>query len=136
MIYPSIPLSLIASFSRVNAIWRAFDHLIAPGVDGLLFVPVHLADGDLRQVVDGCPVLWEEAWATLDTPVESRSPTVAPETLAARWPALRTLFPHGWRLDSIGLGNSGGELKSIERLSHPSGVRFVQVKSKSKGSRQ
>lgn len=135
MIYPCISLALIASFSRVDAVWRAFDHLIAPGVDGLLFVPVHLADGDLRQVVDGCPVLWEEAWATLDTPVEDPE-NIAADDLATRWPKLASMFPRGWRLDSIGLGNSAGEYKSIERLSHPSGVRYVQVKSKSKGSRQ
>lgn len=134
MIYPCISLSLIASFSRVDAIWRAFDHLIAPGVDGLLFVPVHLADGDLRQVVDGCPVLWEEAWATLDTPLDAPE-SIAPQVITEKWPRLASLFPRGWLLDSIGLGNSGGELKSIERLSHPSGVRYVQVKNL-KGRRQ
>jgi len=135
MIFPLIPLSLIASFSRVDVAFRAFDHLIAPGVDGLLFVPIHLVDGDLRQVVDGCPVVWEEAWATIDSPVEEAQ-DVAATQLAHAWPRLASLFRDNWRVDTIGLGNSRGEQKSIERLSHPSGVRYVRVKSINKGGRQ
>lgn len=127
---PQIPIPTIATFSRVNLVFRAFDHLIAPGIGEVLFVPVSLAEGDLCSVRDGCPMPWEEAWASLDTPVDAALP-VHSETLQADWPKLAALFSFGWKIDSIGIGNSAGEQKSIQRLSHVCGLRFVRIKPSS-----
>lgn len=129
---PQIELALIAPFSRVEVVFRAFNHLIAPGIGEALFVPVHLAGGDLRGVRDGCPMPWEEAWSALDSPVSGDE--VDADLLAQRWPRLAALRKCGWRRDSIGLGNSGGEKKSIERLWHPCGLRFVRIKGDGDGS--
>lgn len=127
MNFPRTPLSVIAAFSLDGRVFRAFDHLIAAGVGELLFVPVHLAEGDLRGVVDGCPVPWGEVWAVLDTPL-SKGASLDGEALEWNWPRLYQICNRGWQIDQIGLGNSRGERKSLDRLTHVSGLRFVQIR--------
>lgn len=124
-----ISLSVIAAFSLDGRVFRAFDHLIAAGVGELLLVPVGLAEGDLRGVVDGCPVPWEEAWTTLDAPLK-QSVALDSELMQWRWARLLKVCRNGWQLDQIGLGNSAGAQKSLDRMTHLSGVRFVQIRSK------
>ncbi len=60
-----LSLSAIAAFSASVRLHRAFGHLVAAAAGSLLCVPLPLAAGDLRAVVDGCPVPWEEVWALL-----------------------------------------------------------------------
>lgn len=126
MIVPSIPVSVIAAFSLDGHVFRAFDHLVAAGVGELLFVPQALAQGDLRGVVDRCPVPWDEVWAVLDTPLEA-SAAIDTEAMAWNWPRLYQMCRGGWQLDRIGLGGSAGERKALDRLTHVSGVRFAQI---------
>ena len=126
MKYPCVHLVELARFAADQRVFRAFDHLIATRAGELLLLPVHLAEGDLRAVIDGCPVPWEEAWAALDTPVAGAP--FAAERLAAHFPRLYRLFRDGWTLDHIGIGNSQRENRSLERMTHDSGVRFVWVR--------
>ncbi|MFT3964091.1 hypothetical protein [Propionivibrio sp.] len=133
--YPLIPLEIVAPLSRGRIVYRAFDHLIAPFAGGLLFIPVAQVLCNLNEVIDRCPLPWDEIWAVLDTPVEDAR-EILEEGLHARWPQLAALFPRDWSLDFIGLGNSQGQRKTIERLSHPSGVRYVRVETKNQGGDQ
>jgi len=126
MITPRTPLFLVAAFSPEGRVFRAFDHLIAAGIGEMLLCPVHLAEGDLRGVIDYCPVPWEEAWAVLDTPLDGAA-AIDCETMSSQWPRLARLHRSGWLADSIGLGNSVAQTKSIDRITHASGLRFVRI---------
>jgi len=132
MIAPRTPLSMIAIFSLDGRIFRAFDHLIAAGLGEALFVPQHLADGDLRGVVDYCPIPWEEAWMVLDTPLADGLPVDFAST-RNHWPRLAKLHETGWQFDQIGVGNSDRQQKSIDRMTHISGLRFVRIRSANHG---
>lgn len=118
------PVALAAAFSFDRRVYRAFGHLLAAGDGTLLIVPMAIANGDLRGVVDHCPVPWPEAWAVMDTEVE-RSIPMSPEVMRTEHPALAEWSDTGWGLDFITLGNS--PRPKIPRLCHESGVRFAQV---------
>jgi hypothetical protein len=128
MITPRTPLILIASFAVDGRVFRAFDHLIAAGVGEILLAPMVVADGDLRGVIDYCPVPWEEAWTVLDTPLDEATP-LDDVTLLRNWPRLARLHRSGWQFDQISIGNSSGPTKSIDRVAHASGLRFVRIRS-------
>lgn len=123
-----IPLFLIAAFSPSGQVFRAFDHLIAAGAGEILFAPMVIADGDLRGVIDHCPVPWEEAWAVLDTPLEE-AVSLNDEAMARDWRRLSRLAPTGWSIDAIDIGNSAGPTKAIERVTHVCGLRYARVKA-------
>lgn len=119
-----VSVSVLAAFSSSHRVFRAFGHLLASGDGSLLCVPQVLASGDLRQVVDGCPVPWEEVWAVLDT--APRDPVqVHPEVLAQRFRSLFSIAHVGWVEDRIPPFAAGRD--EAMRLVHPSGVRFARV---------
>lgn len=119
-----LPVSAIAAFSANGRVHRAFNHLIAAAPGTLLCVPLVLAAGDLRGVVDGCPVPWEEVWAVLDQPPAGPI-AVTQDLIAHSWPPLAAVLPPGWELDFVPLGRAPRPVCS--RLTHPCGVRFAQV---------
>lgn len=132
---PSIPLQNLLPFSAYGQIFRAFDHLIAPGRGELLLVPIYMADGDLRQVIDGCPAPWEEVWSVIDTPVDVDHPIGSKgfnhqlkKPLHDKLTELQSLAESGWKYDRIEVGNSSGPLKSIDRLSHSFGIRYARIR--------
>ena len=127
MIAPRTPLILIAAFAVDGRVFRAFDHLIAAGVGEILFAPVVIAEGDLCGVIDYCPVPWEEAWAVVDTPLDEARPLCDKDM--TKWPRLSRLHATGWSFDEISIGNSAGPNKSIERVSHNTGLRFARIKA-------
>ena len=61
-----LPLETLLPFAHDGRACRSFDHLIFSRVGSLLLVPVWAVVGDLRQVVDGCPVPWQEVCDVLD----------------------------------------------------------------------
>lgn len=114
----------IGSFASGGRVCRAFGHLLAASDGALLCVPMVVAAGDLRAVLDGCPVPWEEAWAVLDLPT-SGAQALAPAEVARRWPRLAAWRAEGWVLDRVPPFLEGRRVGW--RLSHPSGVRFAKV---------
>lgn len=119
-----VSISTIAGFSADGRVFRAFGHLLGVSAGALLLVPLGRTTGDLRQVTDGCPIPWEEAWAVLDAPAASCCQIPAEEMCTA-WPKLALLSPYGWVVDAIPLAADPRPL--CERMTHVSGVRFARV---------
>ena len=121
---PEFSISSIAAFSSSGYVHRAFGHLVAAKPGSLLVVPLPLVTGDLRQVVDGCPVPWAEVWLLIDTdplkPVALESSQVL-----ATWPTLAKVAASGWVIDSLPFQINSRDV--VRRISHPSGIRFAQV---------
>lgn len=125
-----IHISKLAEFSTHGQVYRAFGHLIVINIGKLILVPMQLVGGRLDQVVDGCPVPWEEVFAVLEYPA------VNPLTNPAQWNgasnAMRTfarlgLHFTGCVLDTITPMVNGKE--TTLRLVHPCGVRYAEVMS-------
>lgn len=115
-----LPLETLAGFSHDRRVFRSFDHLILPGVGSLLLVPIWAAEGDLRRVVDGCPVPWEEVCDVLDSPalgVSVGDPGVVPAPL-------RALAGDDWQLQLFCLARRE---KKTRRFVHSSGIRFADI---------
>lgn len=120
------PLRSVARFSGDGAVYRAFDHLVAYRAGELLLVPVAMAcPGDLRSVVDRCPIPWEEVCVVLDSPVEDPTP-LSPEVFARNLPAVAAWRAEGWTIDHIALGASPRRV--LKRYVHFSGVRFARLR--------
>jgi hypothetical protein len=119
-----VSISAIAAFSADGHVYRAYGHLLATRPGELLLVPLGRTSGDLRQITDGCPVPWAEAWAALDTSPEGLR-AVDCEEMCARFPALATISPYGWEADNppMFLNHPADFL----RLRHVSGICFVRV---------
>ena len=126
MISPIIEVSVsaIAAFAADRRVCRAFGHLIAAAPDALLLVPIGWTTGDLRAVVDGCPVPWEEVWAVIDAPPGSVAP-VQPDNLCRDMPALARITPYGWISDVIPPFAAGRP--AALRLTHATGIRYAKV---------
>lgn len=120
-----VPISALLPFSGDARLFRAFGHLLAARHGELLAVPLGRTTGDLRGVVDGCPVPWGEVFAALDHPGVDPHPVPA-DQLCVDHPRLALLTPYGWSLDRFQLPGSQTE---ISRLQHPAGIRFSWVKS-------
>lgn len=115
-----LPLETLASFSQDGRVFRSFDHLILAKHGALLLVPVWAATGDLRRVVDGCPVPWEEVFDVLDAPamgVSVGDPAVVPSPL-------RALAGDDWQLQLFRLARRE---KKTRRFVHSSGIRFADL---------
>jgi len=128
MTSPLFRIDLLRTFSADGNIYRAFGHLVASRMGTLLLVPFHLVIGRCDDVVDGCPVPWEEVFAVLEYPA------VNPLTNPAQWNgasnAMRTfarlgLHFTGCVLDTITPMVNGKE--TTLRLVHPCGVRYAEV---------
>jgi hypothetical protein len=120
-----VSLSVIAAFSSSGVVFRAFGHLLAAADGTLLAVPVVASAGDLRRVVDGCPVPWEEVWAVVDAPLEADASLLAPDQLVRRFPGLAALARSGWVVDRVPAFAAGRRVAT--RVSHPCGIRFAKV---------
>lgn len=116
------PLETLAGFSHDGRVFRSFDHLILARGGELLLVPVFMAAGDLRRVVDGCPVPWEEVFDVLDAPTSAVS-VGDPNGLAVPR-ALRALLPDGWQLQVFKMARRE---KLTRRFVHASGIRFADI---------
>ena len=119
---PEFSISAIAAFSSSGYVHRAFGHLVAARHGSLLVVPLPLVTGDLRQVVDGCPVPWNEVWMLIDLP--PRKPeSLAASQMASAWPDLARVVADDWAIDLLPMGGRS----PAYRLFHPSGIRFAKV---------
>lgn len=124
---PIFNIDTLRQFSADGRVYRAFHHLIAARMGALLLVPLHLVQGRCAEVVDGCPVPWEEVCAVLDYPA------VNPLTNPAKW----NIGDHAQLFAGFGVDLAvcvldyiapmvNGEAKVL-RLVHPCGVRFAVV---------
>lgn len=114
-----LPLETLLPFTQDGRVFRAFDHLILARVGALLLVPVWRVAGDLRRVIDGCPVPWEEVCDVLDAPALS---VVACDPADA----LVRLSPTGWQREFFHLARRDN--RRVKRLVHPAmGLRFAEV---------
>lgn len=123
-----IPVDTIAAFSAVGRVHRAFGHLIAAAHGALLCVPVAIATGDLRQVVDSCPVPWDEVFAVIDQPLINPLPTPLDRFMGFNpppEPLLSLGWTDGWVIDVIAI--RPGDRANVRRLSHCSGLCFANV---------
>jgi hypothetical protein len=120
-----VHVSVMAAFSADGRVCRAYGHLLAAGAGSLLCVPMVLSAGDLRTVVDCCPVPWEEVWAVLDAPPGPDPVPVEPVAFRQAWPSLASLAVEGWVLDRVS-PFSAGRAEAL-RLVHVSGIRFAKV---------
>lgn len=119
-----ISISAIAAFSHDGRVHRAFDHLIAAGAGTLLCVPLAASAGDLRQVVDGCPVPWDEVLTVIDTPLDGY--VFCPQIQVRRaWPMLASFAEAGWRTDHI---QFGAGTVPVPRLVHQKGIVFSTLR--------
>jgi hypothetical protein len=118
-----VSISSIAAFSADGHVYRAFGNLLAVKGGELLLVPMGRTTGDLRQVTDGCPVPWSEAWAALDSLPQDAIP-ITPEAMCDSFAALALITPYGWLSDEIPLGAGAPDAL---RLIHVSGIRYVRV---------
>lgn len=115
-----LPLETLLPFSHDGRAFRSFDHLIFSRMGFLLLVPVWMASGDLRRVVDGCPVPWEEAFDVLDAP--AMGVTVGDQVRVPD-PLLR-LVGDGWQQQVFRLARRND---TTRRFVHTSGIRFADL---------
>lgn len=115
-----LPLESLCRFSHDGRAFRSFDHLIFARMGVLLLVPVWMASGDLRRVVDGCPVPWEEAFDVLDAP--ALGVTVGDQASIPQ--PLLSLVGDGWQQQVFKLARRG---TTSRRFVHHTGIRFAEV---------
>jgi len=125
------PVDPLRRFSTNGLIYRAFNHLIAARMGTLLMVPMQLIAGRCDDLIDGCPVPWEEVHAVLEYPHQlirhphhdkggfGRFGTHAEQLINIG------IDPAACRLDHIS-PMINGEAKVL-RLIHPCGVRYAVV---------
>lgn len=61
----NVALRELEEFSCDGLVYRAFDHLLAVRSGVIFAVPVLLVHGDMRRVVDRCPVPYGDVLATI-----------------------------------------------------------------------
>lgn len=137
MTSPLFHIETLSAFSADGQLYRAFDHLIAARTGTLLLVPFHLVVGRCDEVLDGCPVPWEEVFAVLEYPVNLLTDLLEIEiaysvlTGPKFFPVLRELFPvvyaHEWEMDHITPMVNGTE--KVFRFVHSCGMRYAVVMS-------
>ena len=119
-----VSISAIAAFSADGRVFRAFGHVVGAKPGAILLVPLGRTTGSLRDLVDVCPVPWEEVWSVLDAPLAL--PELMPtEEMCRRFPRLAQVSPYGWMRDRIPSFAAGVDVAL--RLTHPSGIRFASV---------
>lgn len=116
---PHLPLEKLLPFAQDGRVFRAYDHLILARVGALLMVPVFRVSGDLRRVVDGCPVPWEEVCDVLDAPAMTVAVCLNPPSDLAH------LAPIGWKREFFHLARRD---RRVKRLVHTvTGMRYAEV---------
>ena len=124
MTVPLILVNDIARFDVSGCVHRAFDHLIAVRYGGFLLVPIGLAIGDMRPVIDRCPVPVGEVAAVLDG--DPRRNTEEDPMRITVMQHLQAFAPAAeWEVDHIALGQLGHP--NIRRLIHSSGLRYAET---------
>jgi hypothetical protein len=114
----------LQGFSADGRVYRAYDHLIAATHGMLLVAPLIVVQGRFHDVVDGCPVPWEEVYGLIDSP---HSPAMMDLVqLPVISFELDRLHPLGldrnqWEFDFIGTHDDSR--RNILRFTHASGVR-------------
>lgn len=121
---PLFHIDLLRAFSADEQVYRAFGYLVASRMGTLLLVPFHLVTGRCDDVVDGCPVPWEEVFAVLEYPSSIES---EPFFANQRFKPLEilNLKQSEWVMDCITPMVNGTE--KVLRLVHPCGVRYAVV---------
>lgn len=108
-------------FAAGGAVYRCFGHAFAARYGALLAVPLHLLDGDLRSLVDGCPVNYDEALTVATTPLEMNLPIDLSQPLHAAIVRDAAGLDTGWRVQPALLA-CGGD--AIWILISASGLRL------------
>jgi hypothetical protein len=118
----------LMQYSSDHKIYRAYDHLIAATHGSLVMAPLIVMQGRFHDVVDGCPVPWEEVYALIESPhapfMLELSVMESIKLELDRYDPLG-LDRNGWEFDFIGAHDD--ERRSILRFSHISGVRCATV---------
>ncbi len=120
-----VSVSMIAAFSVDGRVFRFSGFLLGVKPGELLLVPLGRTTGDLRGIVDCCPVPWNDVWATIDTPPQAPA-TIQPEAMCLDYPRLAQITPYGWVTDAIALSNN--PTPNVTRLLHVSGLLFARAK--------
>ncbi|MCE5180503.1 MAG: hypothetical protein LLG15_01755 [Betaproteobacteria bacterium] len=116
--------SALVPFSADGIIYRAFGHLIAARNGTVLLAPIHAVQGRLTEVVDGCPVPWEEVDAILDAPFSTALAFDFSDG-SGYGPALRQLArlaEVGWDMAPLLLRP---ESSTVWAFRHESGLRYA-----------
>lgn len=118
-----VPLETLATFSEDGRVFRSFDHLILAKPGSLLLVPPWLVRGNFAEVVDRCPVPWQEVWDVLESPAvdgpagldgaDDALPDFLPRLIDGAW--AREFFRMTLRQEPL------------RRWVHTSGIRFSKV---------
>ncbi|QZA80879.1 hypothetical protein [Deefgea piscis] len=76
-----LSLTTLRPFSLDGRLYRCFGHVLAAHHGSLLAVPLLACCGDFRQLIDGCPVPYDEALMVIDTDVGYQSPDLVYQCL-------------------------------------------------------
>lgn len=123
-LFPQIRVDLLAPFSADGVLYRAFGKVLAAAPGSVLMVPKYLMWGDLSNLVDGCPVPWEEA----DDILHLERKTAHHFDFEAggycdRIKALASMTPDNWTLDFIPINRH--PKAQAWRFVHRSGIRYA-----------
>jgi hypothetical protein len=112
----------IRKFSDTGFLYRSFDHLIAAKHGEILLVPIANVYGQLSNLVDGCPVPWEEVTAVLESPGEN---IVTMYDMIAIKPFMELLGPHRYEIFVDHIALYDGHPKNVTRCTHRTGIRYA-----------
>lgn len=103
---------------------RAFNHLIAAGPGWLLAVPLKLLRGQIKGVVDGCPVPHDELLALIDSAQPRQRVMHSPmsDVFSERVNRLMGLCPSDWWFSPMRYPRGDSP---VGVFSHPSSVHFA-----------
>lgn len=117
-------ISTLAPFSADGRIYRAFGHLIAARNGTVLLAPIHAVQGRLTEVVDGCPVPWEEVDAVLGARFDKALAFGFSESCGygAAVRQMARLAEVGWDVEPLRLRPESG---AVWAFRHESGLRYA-----------
>jgi hypothetical protein len=121
-----VDFETLRRFAVGGVLYRAYDHLIAASVGRVLTVPLIVVQGRFMDVIDGCPVPWEEVYSIIEGKSEPFILELAKMPEVVLW--LDSLAPLGldrgqWQFDLIGVHDD--TRRNVLRFTHASGVRFA-----------
>lgn len=121
-----VAFDVLCDLSSDRQLYRAYDRLIAATHGTVLVVPQVLVKGRFHDVIDGCPVPWEEVYSIIELPVKPFVMDLASmPAVHAQLDRLDCLgLDHGqWEFDLIGIHDDSR--RNIIRFIHASGVRYA-----------
>lgn len=121
-----VAFDALCDLSSNRRLYRAYDRLIAATHGTVLIVPQIMVKGRFHDVVDGCPVPWEEVYSIIEMPVKPFVMDLA--SMPAVHDQLYRLGCLGldrsqWEFDLIGIHDDSR--RNIIRFIHASGVRYA-----------